>query len=124
MLPVPSSLTLISSAVGIVVFQFTGAAGVDHYDVYRSSAPGQVGAKINVNPIPEPVSPYITNFSDDGINSIQAPVAPGVYFYRVVACDNAGNISLPSDVLGISVDLPQQITPPQAEISSVTSLGN
>jgi hypothetical protein len=85
---------------------------------------GEIGTKINVNPIPEVADPFIISFQDDGINSIQAPVAPDVYYYQVIAVDGSGNVSLPSNALAVSVNLPQEITPVQAKILKVQTLGN
>jgi hypothetical protein len=123
MIPVPTNLTLISSLPNIVSFQFTGAAGVDHYDVYRSTDAEQVGVAINVNPIPEPISPYAVVFLDDGLNTTSPPVGPNVYYYRAVAVDSFGNISLPSNALVVNVNLPQDLTPEQTQLVSVEERG-
>lgn len=124
MVPSPTNLSVISEVPGKVQFSFTGDINIDHYDIYRSLDPNTIGIKINTNPVSEPVSPYLCSFSDDGINSIQAPVSPDVYFYRVVAIDGSGNISFPTDALAVAVNLPQEITPPQAKISKIETRGN
>lgn len=125
MVPTPTALALITAQIGYVSFQFTGAVGVDHYDVYRSQDPKQIGSIINVAPIVEPGGPsYDITFIDDGVFTTSAPTGPSVYFYKVVATDGAGNVSLPSDTLEVNINLPQDFTPERTRLIQVEVRGN
>lgn len=127
MIPTPTGLTLISATPGVVVMAFLGAIGVDHYDMYRSTNPDQLGSKINVAPIAEPGGPDFTvTFTDDGIASTSAPDGPATYSYRAVAVDGAGNISLPSDSLDVPISVNQEpdFTPKQIHLRCVEQRGN
>lgn len=120
----PTDIQLISAEPGSVVLQVTGEAGVDHYDVYRSTDESLIGDKINNAPIAQPVSPYTVLYTDDVVNSTAPPVVPTVYFYRFVAVDAMSNISLPSDSLNVQVGFPQDITPGQPKLISIEVRGN
>lgn len=125
--PTPVDLTLISATPGTVIFEFTGAVGVDHYDVYRSLSPDEIGTVINVAPVPQPgMAPYLVQFQDDGVFSTSAPDGPATYVYRVVAVDIGGEISLPSDALEVPVTVNQtpDLTPQQMNIVQVELRGN
>lgn len=92
-----------------VIVQFTGSAGVDHYDMYRSPTATDIGTKINVAPIPEPATPFNFQFTDDGISSTSAPPVGIKQYYRAVAMDISGNISLPSSALPVNIQAATQV---------------
>ena len=123
----PQNLRLISATSGDVVLAFDGAAGVDHYDLYRSVDQTTSGSPINVIGIPEPAGPdYTVVFEDNGVNTISPPIAPNVYRFMVVAVDSLGNFSLPSNILivPLSVNEVQAITPKRVDLISVEVRGN
>lgn len=126
MVPTPTDLTLVSAVAGEVIFEFTGAIDVDHYDIYRSTDKAIFGIQINTIGIPEPSPPYNAQFSDDGISSINAPSGPATYYYKVVAVDVDGNPSLPSDALVVPIGVNQKptLTPEKVQLRSVEVRGN
>lgn len=119
----PVNLTVLSAVPGSVSLQFTGSASIDHYDMYRSLNEYEVGEKINLSPIPQTASPYTVGYVDNAVNSNIPPSAPGIYFYKAVAVDALGNISLPSSDVRVSLGYPQDITPKQATIISIEEMG-
>lgn len=105
-LPAPVGLVLLASSIvpPSATIQWPQVTGADHYDLYRSGLARDIGSKINVNPILQ--APTLT-FLDDGVNSTSPPPIGVQQFYRAVASDISGNISLPSLALPVIV---QQIT--------------
>ena len=110
-LPAPTGGTLVSVAVSppSAVVRFTGSAGVDHYDVYRSATSTGIGEKVNVAPVPQSASPFLFSFQDDGVASVSAPEVAQPYYYRAVAVDAGGNISLPSAAVPVTVQSSNQV---------------
>ena len=104
-LTAPTGGVLVSTSLSpnTAVMQFTGESNADHYNIFRSTSPLYLGTQINVSPIANPSSPYVFQFTDDGISSISAPSAEQAYYYRAVACDTYGNTSLPSDALQVMI---------------------
>jgi glucose/arabinose dehydrogenase len=66
----------------------TDNVGLDHYDVHRSTVAAFVPSAAN-----RIAQLSVTNFTDSGL-------APGVYFYRVVAYDAAGNSAASNEASG------------------------
>lgn len=120
----PTNLEVLLIAPGEVTLQFTGADLVNHYDIYRSTDETLVGDKINISPVPQVASPFTVTYVDNVVNSVVPPTAPGIYYYKAVAVDATGAISLPSNEARASVGLPQDITPKQATIIAVEERGN
>lgn len=102
----PASGTLVSSQVSPpqAVLQWTGDGTADHFDVYRSASPVSVGSKANESPIPNPGSPYVFRYTDDASSPLGAPLVGTNLFYRAVAADASGNLSLPSDAVQASIE--------------------
>jgi fibronectin type 3 domain-containing protein len=124
MLPTPTGLSLTSVANTEIDIQFTGVAGADHYDVYRSSSVQDVGSKINLAPVPQTASPYTTAYADNAVNSLIPPVPGNLYFYRVVAVDGAGAISVPSVSLEVMDIYPPLMTPEAPILIEVEQRGS
>lgn len=83
-----------------VVVQWNGSTTADHYDIYRSISPISVGTKINLSPITQPgATPWTFQYADNVTNSLTAPVVGQQYYYRAVAVDGIGNVSIPSDAV-------------------------
>ncbi|MGI8686135.1 MAG: LamG-like jellyroll fold domain-containing protein, partial [Acidimicrobiales bacterium] len=93
-----------SGSVGLTWTTATDNVGVAGYDVHRSTTPGF--APSAANRIAQPAG---ASYTDPGL-------APGTYFYRVVARDAAGNVSPPSK--DASATLPADTTGPVAAISA------
>lgn len=95
--PSNGRILAVSAVPPSITVAFDGVGAADHYDVYRSESARDIGDRINVSPIAQPfASPWTFELVDDGVSSVSAPNAATQYFYRAVAVDALGNISLPS----------------------------
>jgi hypothetical protein len=124
MLAPPTALILLSISPTEIDIQFTGVAGADHYDVYRSVSSQDIGSKINISPIAQTVSPYTTTYADNPTNSVIPPVPGNLYFYRAVAVDSLGAISIPSLSLEVFDTYPPLLTPEAPIMISVQERGS
>lgn len=102
----PSSLTasIGSGTAGLIWTAATDNVGLAGYDVHRSTAAGFTPAIAN-----RIAQPSGTSLSDPGL-------APGTYFYKVVARDAAGNLSPASK--DASATLPSDATVPVAAVTA------
>jgi len=106
-LPQPTQGQLTASVVAppSVSLKWTGGAGVNHYDLYRSAAALQLGQKINVAPLVDSGSPnYTVTVTDDGISTTSAPAVGTPLYYRLVAADALGNYGPVSDGVGATIE--------------------
>jgi hypothetical protein len=102
----PGTLTA-TGGVGSVSLAWgasTDNVGVDHYDVYRSTAAGFTPTVSN-----RVATPVGTSYRDSGL-------AVGAYFYRVRAADRAGNLSAASNEATASATA--DTTPPTVSITA------
>lgn len=120
----PTGLSLVSITNIEVDLQFTGVAGADHYDIYRSSSAEDVGSKINLSPIPQTISPYTETYADNVANSTIPPAPGNLYFYRAVSVDVSGNISVPSVSLEVMNTYPPLLTPEAPILIEVQQRGS
>lgn len=80
--------------------RWTGSNGVNHYDLYRSSTPLVLGTKINLAPLTDSGSPnFLVNVTDDGISTSSAPPVGTAVYYRLIAVDALGDVSIVSDAV-------------------------
>jgi hypothetical protein len=124
MLAPPTGLLLTGISATEIDIQFTGVALADHYDVYRSSSVQDVGSKINNSPIAQTADPFTTTYADNAANSVIPPVQGNIYFYRAVAADSLGNISIPSISLEVLDTYPPLLTPEAPVLISVQERGS
>lgn len=124
MLAPPTGLLLTGISATEIDIQFTGVALADHYDMYRSSSVQDVGSKINNASIPQTAGPYTTTYADNAANSNIPPVPGNLYFYRAVAVDGTGAISIPSVSLEVMDAYPPFLTPDAPILIAVQERGS
>jgi fibronectin type 3 domain-containing protein len=124
MLGSPTALVLVSVLSNEIDIQFTGVAGADHYDIYRSSSAQDIGSKINLSAVPQTASPYTVSYADKASNSVVAPAQGNLYFYRAVAVDALGAVSIPSSSLEVMNVYPPLLTPEAPILLEVQQRGS
>ncbi len=112
----PTAPTLAASVVGmnsvdLVWGGSTDNVGVTGYDVHRSTAAGFTPSIAN-----RIAQVTLTSYTDPGL-------AVGTYYYKVVAKDGAGNVSLPSNEATATV-LPDMSPPTAPNLLSATPLSS
>jgi bacillopeptidase F (M6 metalloprotease family) len=104
-IPQSAVLSISASAMNSVTLAWTANTDADfnRYEIYRSSTAGitRTGTPVAV----------ITNQATLAYTDTVAMVQPGVYFYRIWAIDNDGNVSLASNEVQATYTIPLNAFP-------------